>query len=337
MRTVNIPVFVPHKGCPNDCVFCNQKTITGKSDMTPEIAAKYIEKCIKTIPENAKCQIAFFGGSFTAVEKTLQEEFLKTAFPYVKSGAVSGIRVSTRPDCIDKENLKLLKNYGTEAIELGVQSTDDNVLRLANRGHTFEDVKNAVKIIKEFGGFELGLQMMTGLLGDTYEKTVKTAQDIIDLGADTTRIYPTLVIRGSRLAQMYEKGEYEPISVKEAVLRCAAVYEMFLKANMRVLRIGLMSSEEIRENSGSVLAGPVCSNFGERVYSKIFLNKFEKCRDGKSELCVAVNPKDISKAVGNKKENIRYFKEKFACELKIEADSSVLQNEIKVTEGKKCI
>lgn len=337
MRTVNIPVFVPHKGCPNDCVFCNQKKITGNSDMTPEKAAEYIKKCMATVPKDAKCQIAFFGGSFTAIEKSLQERFLSVAYPYVKDGSVCGIRVSTRPDCINKENLKMLKDYGVCAIELGAQSTDDEVLRLANRGHSFEDIKNAVKLIKEFGGFELGLQMMTGLLGDTTQKTIKTAKDIIALKADTTRIYPTLVIENSRLADMYKRGEYVALSLQEAVERCAKVYELFCDANVKVLRIGLMSSQEIRENSASVLAGPLHSSFGELVYSRMFFNKIKKYAVGKKKIKVFVNPKDISKALGNKKCNIRYLKEETGCDVTIAAKDDVLINETEVTEEYKCI
>lgn len=337
MRTVNIPVFVPHKGCPNDCVFCNQKKITGKDDITPSKAEEYIKECINTVPKDALCQIAFFGGSFTAIEKKLQEEFLRAAYPYVESGKVSGIRISTRPDCIDKDNLQMLKSYGVCAIELGAQSTDDEVLRLANRGHSFRDIQTAAKLIKEFDCFELGLQMMTGLSGDTLEKTLKTAQDIIDLKADTTRIYPTLVIENSRLADMYRNGDYEPLSLEDAVERCALVYEMFLKANVKVLRMGLMSSEEIRENSSSVLAGPVHSSFGELVYSKMFLNKMQKYAQNRKNICVCVNPKDVSKALGNKKSNIHYLKDKFGCDVKIVSRDDIAKNELKIAEEEKCI
>lgn len=330
MRKINIPVFVPHKGCPNDCVFCNQKKITGTGLMTPKKAQEDIENYIKTLPEQAICSIAFFGGSFTAIEESLQKQFLELAYQYIKSGKVEYIRVSTRPDCINEENLKMLFSYGVRAIELGVQSTDEDVLKLANRGHTFDDVKNAVSLIKKHGGFELGLQMMTGLPADTYEKTIKTAQDIIDLGADTTRIYPTLVIKDSKLSDMYQEGLYKPLSLDEAVLRCADVYEMFTASGVRVLRMGLMSSSEINENSDDVVAGPVHSSFGELVFSQIFLKKLLSLSLGKTNLKVYVNPKDLSKALGNKKSNIKSVFDKTGCHLSIIADNTVSLNEIRI-------
>lgn len=298
--------------------------------MTPEKAAENIAECVKTLPENALCSIAFFGGSFTAIEEDLQKKFLHAALPYIQSGKVKYIRISTRPDCITANNLKMLFDFGVRAIELGVQSTDDTVLMLSNRGHNFEAVRNTVRLIKEHGGFELGLQMMTGLPGDTYEKTIKTARDIINLGADTTRIYPTLVIKNSRLADMYNAGLYEPLTLEEAVLRCADVYEMFQIAGVTVLRMGLMSSSEINESSDDVLAGPVHSSFGELVFSRIFLKKLLYAASGKNELNVYVNPKDLSKALGNKKSNIKCVYEKTGCAISIIADKTVNINEIRI-------
>lgn len=337
MRKINIPVFVPHKGCPNDCIFCNQKKITGVDVMTPEKAEIYIDECVKTLPEDALCSVAFFGGSFTAIDKDLQESFLKAAEKHIKSGKISYIRISTRPDCITKENLSMLYSYGVRAIELGVQSTDDEVLRLANRGCKTEDVKNAVSLIKEHGGFELGLQMMTGLPGDTREKTIKTAEDIISFGADTTRIYPTLVIENSKLADMFKDGEYAPLTLEEAVDRCADLYELFSKNGVSVLRMGLMASDEISENSASVLAGPVHSAFGELVHSRIFLKRILPHAEGQKTLLVYVNPKDTSKALGNKKCNIKHILDKTGCQVSIYQDSTVSVNEIKFSrEGNLC-
>lgn len=306
--------------------------------MTPEKAEIYIDECVKTLPEDALCSVAFFGGSFTAIDKDLQESFLKAAEKHIKSGKISYIRISTRPDCISKENLSMLYSYGVRAIELGVQSTDDKVLSLANRGCSVEDTRNAVKLIKEHGGFELGLQMMTGLPGDTREKTMKTAKDIIAFGADTTRIYPTLVIENSKLCDMYKKGEYTPLTLDEAVDRCADLYELFYENGVSVLRMGLMASDEISENSASVLAGPVHSAFGELVHSRIFLKRILPHAEGKKTLSVYVNPKDISKALGNKKSNIKYILDKTGCQVNIYQDSTLNTNEIKFSrEGNLCI
>ncbi len=338
MRNINIPVFVPHKGCPNDCVFCNQKKITGIEFMTPQKAKENIESYIKTLPENANCSIAFFGGSFTAIEEDVQKQFLSVAKQYIDSGIVSYTRISTRPDCITKENLEMLYGYGVRAIELGVQSTDDEVLSLSNRGHNFEDVKKSVALIKNHGGFELGLQMMTGLPGDTFEKTLKTAHDIISLGSNTTRIYPTLVIKNSKLADMYKRHEYSPLTVEEAVERCAEVYKLFSDAGVTVLRIGLMSSGKINESGGDVIAGPVHSSFGELVLSRIFYNKIIPVATKKNSLKILVNPKDLSKAIGNKKSNIKAIYEKTGCNVTIEADKNVCINDIKfVKEDALCI
>lgn len=328
MRKINIPVFVPHKGCPNDCVFCNQKKITGVNNQTPENAARIIEEALKTMPNGCFCQAAFFGGSFTAIETKTQIEYLEAVQPYIKSGAVNSIRISTRPDCITDEILDMLIYYNVRAIELGVQSTDDEVLRLSNRGHTFEDVKTAAFHIKKHEEIELGLQMMVGLPGDTHDKSIKTAMDIINLGADTTRIYPTLVIEKSGLEDLYRQGKYKPLTVDEAVNICAELYTMFNDSGVCVLRMGLMASEEICEQSESVVAGPIHSSFGELVHSRIFVSKISEEAKRHSDLTVYVNPRDFSKAVGNKKKNISYIYENFGCRLKVLADEAVNKGDI---------
>lgn len=245
MRKVNIPIFVPHRGCMHDCVFCNQKRITGQvGDVTPETAALTIEESLQTIGADTQAEAAFFGGSFTAIPRAEQEAFLRAAQPYVKSGRLTGIRLSTRPDCISRENLAMLASYGVTSIELGVQSTDETVLLKSRRGHTAADTARAVALIREYD-FELGLQMMLGLPGDTRTKAMQTAADIVSLSPDTARIYPTLVIRDSRLCDLYEAGRYTPLTLTEAVEQSAQIYTMFTQHGIRVLRMGLMASEDM--------------------------------------------------------------------------------------------
>ncbi|NLK88103.1 MAG: radical SAM protein, partial [Clostridiaceae bacterium] len=202
MKHVIIPVFVPHKGCPNDCIFCNQKKISGQiSDMTTDRINEIIEEHLKTIDEGAFAEIAFYGGSFTAIEKGLQQGFLKEAYKYVTAGRVSEIRLSTRPDFIDEEILGMLGQYGVRTIELGVQSLDDDVLKASCRGHDASCVYRSCDLIKKMG-FRLGIQTMTGLPGDTRERCIDTAKKVISLSPELVRIYPVLVIKGTGLEKL---------------------------------------------------------------------------------------------------------------------------------------
>ncbi len=325
MKHYNIPIFVPHRGCPFDCVFCNQRHITGVvSDITKEEIQEIIESHLKTIPKDANKEIAFFGGSFTGIDKTLREEYLNTAYRYIKSGDVSGIRISTRPDYIDIDILEQLKRYGVTAIELGVQSMEESVLLASNRGHSPEQVKRAAKLIKEFGGFSLGLQMMTGLPGDTPEYSIKTAEEIIALKPDCVRIYPTLVIEDTRLAYMYREGLYTPQTLDEAISLSAKLLRRFREENITVIRVALMTTEEISPG-GKLVAGPYHISFRELVESVIYYEDISKALKGrkKEDVIVLVNPKELSKALGNKRGNIHKFKEELGINVKIKADPLV--------------
>ncbi len=330
MRKINIPIFVSHRGCPHDCVFCNQKHITGKSgSVTPQQADKIIKQAVSTIDfDKASAEIAFFGGSFTAISKEEQKGLLEVAHRYIKDGLADGIRISTRPDCIDEEELCMLKKYGVSSIELGVQSTDEQVLLKSRRGHSYEDVVFASKLINDYG-FELGLQMMLGLPGDTAQKSMKTARDIVLLHPKTARIYPTIVIRDSALALMYEKGAYEPLTLDEAVELCAKVYALFCENGIEVLRMGLMATDDICEG-GSVVAGPFHPSFGELVHSRIFLNKMRDMVSdcNQYEVCFCVNPRDMSKAIGNRKSNIKTLEEEKGIKITIKSDKIVENGKI---------
>ena len=255
-----IPIFVPHLGCPNDCVFCNQKSISGqKKNMTKEEAKKIIDEHLNSIKdEDAQVEIAFFGGSFTAIEPERQEELLQVAYEYIKNGDVESIRVSTRPDCIDKTILKRLKKYKVKTIELGVQSANNYILKNSNRGHTFEDVKKASKMIR-WHGFKLGHQMMVGLPESTRIDEINTAKALIKLKPKMVRIYPVLVVKNTKLEEEYKNGNYEPLPLVQAVEICKDLVRMFADKNIDVIRIGLQNTDEITDPSdenSEVVAGP---------------------------------------------------------------------------------
>lgn len=331
MKHFNIPVFIPHIGCPFDCVFCNQKHITGvMKNVTQEQIKDIIERHLETIAKDAYKEIAFFGGSFTGIDENLREIYLKTAYEYVKSGDVSGIRISTRPDYIDEHILNQLSEFGVKVIELGVQSMDEEVLEASGRGHSPEDVKRASKLIKDFG-FSLGLQMMTGLPKDTDEKSLKTADEIISLKPDCVRIYPTLVIKDTRLEEMFESGEYKPQSLENAVGLSAKLLRKFNKEHIRVIRIALMTTDEISPG-GKLVAGPFHSAFRELAESRIYYEDIGaelKEKTGK-KIEIAVNPSEISKAIGNKRCNIKKFKEDFGMDIIVKGDNFIKPGEFKI-------
>ncbi len=303
MKIYNIPIFIPHLGCPFDCVFCNQRRITGRgTDVTPDEVVKIIEERLETLPSNAEIEAAFFGGSFTGIPLEEQSALMDAVQPYIRSGRIKGIRLSTRPDYITREILDNLKAHNVTTIELGVQSLDDEVLKKACRGHNAQQVRDAVKLIKEYP-FTLGLQMMTGLPGDTFEKSVYTAEEIIKLGPSIVRIYPTLTIKDTFMEKMYYEGRYKPQTLDEAIQLAKKLLLMFEENNIRVIRLGLQSTDEICEN-GSVVAGPVHSSFGELVESSIYLDIMRDILPENENVRVFVNPKEISKAVGNHRRNI---------------------------------
>lgn len=309
MKHINVALFVPHEGCPHMCSFCNQKTISGSAK---KLTKEDIDEAVKIATEReydkSNSEIAFFGGSFTAIDKEYMTYLLSSAYPYVKNGMFKGIRCSTRPDAIDDEVLTLLKKYGVTAIELGAQSMSDTVLAMNDRGHTEEDVVRASELIKKHG-FELGLQMMTGLYGDTDESAIATAEKIISLKPETVRIYPTVVLENTRLASLYETGEYIPQTVDEAVKLCSVLLGMFGEADIKVIRLGLHSGGNVEEG---FVAGAYHPAFRELCESRLYL---EKCRElikknnitGK--ITIYVCPTEISKMTGQKRSNIESLSE----------------------------
>ena len=281
-------------------------------------------------------EIAFFGGSFTAIEPKVQEELLQTAYEYIKTGKVDSIRISTRPDAINKEILKRLKKYKVKTIELGVQSANDYILKRANRGHTFEDVKKASKLIRWYG-FKLGHQMMVGLPESTRIDEINTAKALIKLKPKMVRIYPVLVIKNTKLEEEYKEEIYRPLSVVQAVEICKELVRMFADNDIDVIRVGLQNTDEIAEpgsNKSEVAAGPYHPAFRQLVESAMWYDaivaKIKKLNVKVKEVQVTVNPIDINNVIGHKKENALKLKEIYDVDLIVKQDENIKQGKSKI-------
>ena len=318
-----IPIFVPHAGCPHDCCFCDQKKISGhKEPPSVEEIKKTVDSYLDIIKNYSVVQIAFFGGSFTAIPREMQEMFLQAVNPYIREGLVDSLRLSTRPDYIDGETLSMLKSYSVKTIELGAQSMDDDVLIASGRGHTSADTARAAELIRAYG-FELGLQTMTGLPGASYESDLYTADRIIDLNPQLVRIYPTVVIRDTFLHKMYEKGTYNPPSLDKTIDLCAELMIKYENKKVKVIRMGLQSSDGISVG-GDVVAGPYHPAFGQLVKSRIAYDKLAKMAednlangkdDSESRVFTASVPyKELSDYIGQKNVNVIRLKEQFGYE-----------------------
>ena len=308
---VNIPVFIPHLGCPNMCVFCNQRAISGVSSFIPDKAVSDIETVLSTVKEGTDCEIAFFGGSFTGIDRGLMISLLDIAQKYINAGKVSGIRMSTRPDYIDEEIISILSRYTVSAVELGIQTFSERVLAASKRGHTPSQSRNAVKMLIK-NGFSVVGQMMIGLPESTCEDEVNCAREIVSLGAVAARIYPTLVFKGTELYSMTLDERYIPLSLDEAVARSADVYRVFMKNGVECLRIGLCESENLH-SMNTFYAGPNHPAIGELVYSRIYLDIITEKLAALSilprgEINIEVPRGDISAVTGQKRCNIATLK-----------------------------
>ncbi|MBO6229190.1 MAG: radical SAM protein [Ruminiclostridium sp.] len=306
MRQTNISVFVPHIGCPHRCTFCDQRTISGEAHApTPEEVERTLCDQLPSLrARGIKAEIAFFGGSFTGIDRTYMTALLDTANAFVQSApdVYTGIRCSTRPDLIDDDILDILCSRGMTAVELGAQSMNDEVLKLNERGHSSADVERASSLIKA-RGLSLGLQMMTGLYGDRPEYCIETARRFISLGADTVRIYPTVILAGTKLGELYKSGEYRTFSEETTVNLCAGLLRMFDEAGIPVIRLGLHASRDVEEK---MLGGVYHPALRELCESRIFYEDMladMQCRGDCRKFIVYTDPSNISKVVGQKKEN----------------------------------
>ena len=326
-----IPIFIPHLGCPHMCVFCNQKKITGKTtNITSHKIKETIEFFLKFKESKDIVEVAFFGGTFTGLPISLQEEFLSSVKPYIERGHINYIRVSTRPDYINHKVLSLLKLYNVKIIELGVQSLIDEVLFLSQRGHTSKDVEKASVLIKDMG-FLLGHQLMPGLPGDNKERFLLSVKKSILMKPDMVRIYPTLVLENTELYNMYVNEVYKPISLDMAVSISAISYLYYKANNVNVIRIGLQTTDEI--NKDNIVGGPYHPSIGELVRSKIFLwmiYHFLKNIDVFSKIVISGSSKDYNYMIGYRGENVKILKNIFK-NLSIRQDPSALEENIVIS------
>lgn len=318
----NIPIFIPHLGCPNQCVFCNQRSISGCEAFRRENVISEIDEALATIDENSEVEIAYFGGSFTGIDRDLMIYLLDVARSYVENrkegrARVSGIRMSTRPDYINAEIMEILSHYPVKTVELGLQSMRDEVLTASNRGHISHDAQEACKLIKA-AGYSLVGQMMIGLPHSSLEDEIYTAKRICEMGADAARIYPTVVFYGTDLAHMTERGEYKPLSIDDAVERSKEVYKIFESAGVECIRIGLCASDNLMDES-RVLGGASHPSLGELVLGEVYFDKMcaeaDKLTEGeRGEGTISFDiPKgELSKAIGQKGKNKKRLAERYS-------------------------
>jgi len=338
-----IPIFVPNLGCPNECTFCNQTKISGsQKQVTASDVRDIIDYYLTSFKEkNTYKEVAFFGGSFTGIDVETQNTLLSAAYDYIKEKKIDGIRISTRPDYIDKETLKRLKKYKVKTIELGCQSTNDYVLKKAKRGHTFEDIKKASKLIRRYH-FCLGHQMMIGMQDSNELDDLNTAKDLAKLKPKMVRIYPVLVIKGTELEKEMQAGNYEPLDLEKAIERCKEIMYFFTNKKIKVIRIGLQTTDTIcsPEKEGSeVVAGPYHEAFRQLVeasiYYDVIVNKIKNVNMTVKEVEIRVNPQDINNVVGYKKENIQKLKDAYDVDVRLEQDIKCQAGKIEVKPLKK--
>ncbi len=308
MRHINIPIFIPHLGCPNNCVFCNQRSISGHIDFDISSVRGEIEEVLSGAREGDRYEIAFFGGSFTGIDRTLMTELLDIAESYVTDGKVESIRLSTRPDYIDDEILDILSRYSVRTVELGLQSMCDEVLMASRRGHSAERAREASRLIKS-RGFSLIGQMMIGLPASDGEREEYTAREICALGADGARVYPTVVFYDTELCDMARAGHYTPLELDDAVLRTARVLDIFDRAGVPAIRVGLCASENLA-NEEKVYGGANHAAIGELAMNELYFSRISASLDALEKhdfsgkiLTVFVSSGNISKAIGQKKKN----------------------------------
>lgn len=304
-HSANIPVFVPHAGCPNTCIFCDQRTISGSAKLPdPQQLTAFCLNALDGLPKaTPKAEIAFFGGSFTAIDRSYMISLLEAVQPCRSHPQMAGIRLSTRPDAVDREVLQLLKDYGAVAVELGVQSLDDTVLALNQRGHTAQDTRNASALIKE-AGLELGHQVMLGMYGDSQEFFFSTVERSIEMQPDTARIYPVAVLKNTVLAQLWQQGSYTPPTLEQAVELGSWALKRYHNAGVKVIRMGLHDSPDTQTNC---VAGVYHPAFRELCESRIMLGSaLEQLSEhpaGNYTLTVARGA--TSKMVGQRRSNIQ--------------------------------
>jgi histone acetyltransferase (RNA polymerase elongator complex component) len=331
-RPFIIPIFLPHAGCPHQCVFCNQTSITGvgRNTVSPENVERQILEFLEYKGNDRRpVQVAFYGGNFLGLEKGYIERLLNVSAKFVKNKRIDAIRFSTRPDTIDHDRIETIKNYPVSTVEIGVQSMDDGVLATARRGHSASDTQRAVTLLKD-RRYQIGLQMMVGLPEEDEAGSLSTAYRISELKPDFVRIYPTIVLKNSLLARWYENGTYRPWSLERSIAHVKTLYLLFKQKNIPVIRMGLQASEDL-DSGDAVLAGPYHPAFGHMVHSEIFLDMATAIMENKAvsreTVTIKVHPRSISKMRGLKNRNVETLKKKFRLQsLKIVPDPSLAED-----------
>lgn len=337
MRHNNISVFIPHVGCPHQCSFCDQKAITG---VIHAPGAGEVEQILFNAAQQLKgdpkqTEVAFFGGSFTAVPKEYMISLLEAGKKAVTKYGWRGIRVSTRPDAVPEETLLLLREYGVTSIELGAQSMDDRVLLLNERGHTAQTVREASYRIRNYG-FELGLQMMVGLYGETRDTALATAKEIAALKPDTVRVYPVVVLQGTKLDQWRREGIYTPMTLEEGIPICGEILEYFFQKGIPVIKFGLHASEEVEKNITGGIYHPALRELCENeIYLKNARQKLAELSIPKENGSVTfvVNEKAVSKFIGQKRKNIRILEADLGCSCRVEGAADIPLYQVKMKES----
>lgn len=308
-----LPIFIPHAGCPHQCVFCNQKTISGQKNAAESGAREQIARWLQWLRPSLENEAAFYGGSFTALDSDLQERLLFLTDELLERGIIGSVRLSTRPDYIDDKKLELLKKHGVRLVELGVQSLDDRVLEAAGRGHTAADVVQAMKQLRDYD-FKTGLQLMVGMPLQSFSSLQDTVAQVIKLQPDIARIYPLLVIKGTPLAESWTKGEFQPLGLEEAVRQSAWVYDQLTTNGIKIIRVGLQPDDELCA-SGNILAGPFHPSMGELVQSFLLRERLTDkllAVKGAERIVISCPAKMESKLRGMKNSNIKYWQELLA-------------------------
>ncbi|MBI3582424.1 MAG: radical SAM protein [Nitrospinae bacterium] len=344
MKQYIIPIFIPYSGCPHRCIFCNQKKITGENAyLNTETIKKIIDNWLSLSAQLSAIgnrQIAFYGGSFTALPLERQELLLSSVLPYLNDGVIDSIRLSTRPDSITIENLAILKKYRVKTVELGVQSMDDSVLSLSERGHSADDIRSSCKLLKSHG-FEVGIQIMPGLPGDTFESSLYTAYEVMKLKPDFVRIYPAVVIKNTGLADLYLSGSFKPLSLGDAVRLAKYLLIRFEVNNIPVIRIGLQPASSLMEKD-VILDGPFHPAFRQLVESEIAYDMMKHIikgqgaslplqvvsRGGKGQgTTFFISHRELSNFIGQKRSNIKKIESEFDFKVDIKSDSNLKSGE----------
>ena len=316
-----IPFFIPHQGCPHLCIFCNQRLIASRTSEVKSLShetarlSDVIQEYLQFKKNRTQVEVAFFGGNFLGLETSRIVQLLEAVQPWIRRGQIHGIRCSTRPDTVTSQTLELIRPFGLDTVELGVQSMDDHVLALAERGHTSDDTRNALALLKA-NGLKTGVQVMIGLPGDDVDGAVRTAHMLADLKPDLARIYPLLVLQGSKLAHWYRSGRYVPLSLEQAIDQTKKMVTIFKRADVSVARIGLQATE-MMEDTDQMIAGPWHPAFGHLVLSALMFDqacaqidavlsrrKKVETSNTKTDMVLQVHPRSLSRLQGDRKTNL---------------------------------